>query len=102
MMIEIESAYRRLSTEDKRILFLRYAESMDYKEISNFLSLNSDDAARMRGNRAVKRLVFKLGGFRPYLDKDTPDNKSEGEDNIVEGDKPSNYSEGNETSSEEL
>jgi hypothetical protein len=56
----------------------------------------------MRGNRAVKRLVFKLGGFRPYLDKDTPDNKSEGEDNIVEGDKPSNYSERNETSSEEL
>ena len=74
-MIEIESAYRRLSTEDKRILFLRYAESMDYKEISNFLSLNSDDAARMRGNRAVKRLVIKLGGYKPFKDSDTTPSK---------------------------
>jgi hypothetical protein len=43
---------------------------MDYKEISNYLSLGSDDAARMRGNRAIKRLVNKLGGFKPYYDTD--------------------------------
>jgi hypothetical protein len=43
---------------------------MDYKEISNYLSLGSDDAARMRGNRAVKRLVNKLGGFKPFYDAD--------------------------------
>ncbi len=43
---------------------------MDYKEIANFLSLGSDDTARMRGNRAVKRLVVKLGGYRPYNDVD--------------------------------
>jgi hypothetical protein len=43
---------------------------MDYKEISNYLSLGSDDAARMRGNRAVKRLVNKLGGFKPFYDND--------------------------------
>ena len=75
---------------------------MDYKEISNFLSLNSDDAARMRGNRAVKRLVIKLGGFRPYLDKDIPDNKGEVENNIVESNESPDYEEGNETSDEEL
>ena len=82
MMIEIESAYRRLSKEDQRILFLRHAESMDYKEISNFLSLNSDDAARMRGNRAVKRLVIKLGGYRPYRDSDLSNQKQPEEDEI--------------------
>jgi hypothetical protein len=43
---------------------------MDYKDISNYLSLGSDDAARMRGNRAIKRLVNKLGGFKPFNDVD--------------------------------
>lgn len=70
MMMEIDSAYWKLSKEDRKILFFRYAESMDYKEIANFLSLGSDDTARMRGNRAVKRLVVKLGGYRPYNDID--------------------------------
>jgi hypothetical protein len=70
MMMEIDSAYWKLSKEDRKILFFRYAESMDYKEISNYLSLGSDDAARMRGNRAVKRLVNKLGGFKPFYDTD--------------------------------
>jgi DNA-directed RNA polymerase specialized sigma24 family protein len=71
MMLEIDSAYWKLSKEDRKILFFRYAESMDFKEISNFLSLGSEDAARMRGNRAIKRLVNRLGGFRPFNDVDS-------------------------------
>jgi DNA-directed RNA polymerase specialized sigma24 family protein len=70
-MLEIDSAYWKLSKEDRKILFFRYAESMDFKEISNFLSLGSEDAARMRGNRAIKRLVNRLGGFRPFNDEDS-------------------------------
>ena len=72
MMMEIDSAYWKLSKEDRKILFFRYAESMDYKEIANYLSLGSDDAARMRGSRAVKRLIIKLGGYRPHRDPDNP------------------------------
>lgn len=71
MMLEIDSAYWKLNKEDRKILFFRYAESMDFKEISNFLSLGSEDAARMRGNRAIKRLVNRLGGFRPFNDVDS-------------------------------
>ena len=85
MMMEIDSAYWKLSKEDRKILFFRYAESMDYKEISNYLSLGSDDAARMRGNRAVKRLVNKLGGFRPFSDQDAPDKVSEEPHEFVQG-----------------
>jgi DNA-directed RNA polymerase specialized sigma24 family protein len=85
MMMEIDSAYWKLSKEDRKILFFRYAESMDYKEISNYLSLGSDDAARMRGNRAVKRLVNKLGGFKPYLDYDAPEPEGEEPSEIVQG-----------------
>ena len=84
MMMEIDSAYWKLSKEDRKILFFRYAESMDYKEISNYLSLGSDDAARMRGNRAVKRLVNKLGGFKPFSDQDAPDKVTETPDEFVQ------------------
>ncbi len=75
MLLEIDSAYWKLSKEDRRVIFLRHAESSDFKEIANFLSLGTEDAARMRHKRAVKRLVNKLGGFKPYEDEDFKDAK---------------------------
>lgn len=93
MMLEIDSAYWKLSKEDRKILFFRHAESMDYKEIANFLSLGSEDAARMRGNRAVKRLVNKLGGFKPYLDKDSEEKISESPDEFVESEESAHHNE---------
>lgn len=86
MMFEIDSAYWKLSKEDRKLLFFRYAESMDFKDIANHLSLGSDDAARMRHNRAVKRLVNKLGGYRPFLDEDLPDKVGENPDDFVHQD----------------
>jgi len=70
MMIEIDRAYRKLSTEDRMVLFYRYAESMDYNDIATEMKLGSEDAARMRHNRAIKKLIVRVGGFRPWLDKD--------------------------------
>jgi DNA-directed RNA polymerase specialized sigma24 family protein len=70
MMIEIDRAYRKLSTEDRTVLFYRYAESMDYNDIATEMNLGSEDAARMRHNRAIKKLIVRVGGFRPWLDKD--------------------------------
>lgn len=70
MLLEVDSAYWKLSKEDRKILFYRHAESMDFKEIANYLSLGTEDAARMRHKRAIKRLINKLGGRKPYLDTD--------------------------------
>jgi DNA-directed RNA polymerase specialized sigma24 family protein len=70
MMIEIDKAYRKLSTEDRTVLFYRYAESMDYGDVATEMNLGSEDAARMRHNRAVKKLITRIGGFRPWSDKD--------------------------------
>jgi hypothetical protein len=70
LMLEVDSAYWKINKEDRRILFLRHAESMDFKEIANLLGLGSDDAVRMRHKRAIKRIVYKLGGFKPYIDND--------------------------------
>ena len=73
MMAEIKDAYSKLSTEDKGILFLKYANSLDYGSIATELQLTSDDAARMRHNRAIKKIINRLGGYRPFLDKDETD-----------------------------
>ena len=70
LMLEIDSAYWKINKEDRRILFLRHAESLDFKEIANVLELGTDDAVRMRHKRAIKRIVYKLGGFKPYIDND--------------------------------
>lgn len=74
MMLEIDSAYQKLSKEDRKVLFFRHAESLDFKEIANVLELFSEDAARMRHKRALNRLVKKIGGFRPYNDEDLEEN----------------------------
>ena len=79
MMAEVRAAYIKLNEEDKNILYQKYANSLTYSDIAEELALPSDDAARMRHNRAIKKLITRLGGFRPFLDHDAPDN--EGEDN---------------------
>jgi DNA-directed RNA polymerase specialized sigma24 family protein len=70
MMIEIDYAYWKLSKDDRKILFLRHAETLEYKLIADILELGSEDTARMRQRRALNRLIRRLGGFKPYNDVD--------------------------------
>lgn len=85
MMLEVDAAYWKLSKEDRKLLFFRHAESCDFREIANFLEVGTEDAARMRHKRAIKRLINKLGGYRPYNDVDSPPVPREEE---TEGDIP--------------
>ncbi len=71
MMVEIDAAYKKLSIDDKTVLFRKYAESLDFGAIANEMGLTSEDAARMRHNRALKKLVVRIGGFRPFNDSDS-------------------------------
>jgi len=82
MMAEVKAGFIKLSTEDKNILYQKHANSMTYGAIAEALELPSDDAARMRHKRAIKRLITRLGGFRAYLDVD--------EASEVGNDKPKN------------
>lgn len=81
MMAEIKVAHDTLSKEDKGILFLKYANSLDYSSIATELQLSSDDAARMRHNRAIKKIINRLGGYRPFLDRDDADDKRNDDSN---------------------
>lgn len=77
MMVEIDLGYHKLSIEDRTVLFYKYAESLDYSAIAKALELGSEDAARMRHNRAIKKLINRIGGFRPFLDYDAQLNTDE-------------------------
>jgi DNA-directed RNA polymerase specialized sigma24 family protein len=90
MMVEIKSAYSKLSTEDRSILFYKYAESLDFGSIAAEMKLPSEDAARMRHNRAIRKLITRMGGFRPWLDKDAA-NKEEAPHDNLEGDEDATY-----------
>jgi DNA-directed RNA polymerase specialized sigma24 family protein len=70
MMIEVDFGFWKLSKDDRKLLFLRYAESMDFGAIATEMELGSEDTARMRNKRAIKKLIHKIGGFKPYKDED--------------------------------
>ncbi len=70
MMIEIDAGYWKLPKDDRKLLFLRYAETMDFGDIASEMELGSEDTARMRHKRAIRKLINKIGGFKPYRDDD--------------------------------
>lgn len=72
MMIEVDFGFWKLSKDDRKLLFLRYAEAMDFGAIAQEMELGSEDTARMRNKRAIKKLIHKIGGFKPYQDLDSP------------------------------
>lgn len=45
----------RLDADERRLVYLRYAEQMGYKEIGQLLNI-SEDAAKKRGQRLVRKL----------------------------------------------
>lgn len=70
MIAELEKVCVGLSAEDKNVINLRFALGYEYPEIVKELDLNTEDAARQRVRRAVKRIINKLGGYRPFKDED--------------------------------
>lgn len=80
MMIEIDAGYWKLPKDDRKLLFLRYAETMDFGDIAKEMDLGSEDTARMRHKRAIRKLINKIGGFKPYRDDDLEDNNQQEDD----------------------
>jgi DNA-directed RNA polymerase specialized sigma24 family protein len=70
MMVEVDFGYWKLAKDDRKILFLRHAEAMEFPDIAKEMELGSEDAARMRHKRAIRKLINKIGGFKPYRDDD--------------------------------
>lgn len=89
MKAEIAKVCVGISKEDKQVLHLRFAMGYEYPEIVKILELNTEDAARQRVRRAVKRIINKLGGYRSYEDEESPSEETAietSEEDIVEQD----------------
>ena len=101
MMLEVDAGYWKLNKEDRRIIFLRFAENLDFGEIANYLELGTDSAARMRLKRAIRRLINKIGGYKPYNDIDSSDEDETKEDTIEQSNQESDKESGDNDGSEQ-
>jgi hypothetical protein len=69
MMADIDWGLDKLTVEQKSIIFLRYGDGCDNKTFAKELDI-TEDAARMRVNRAVNNLINFLGGSKPRKERD--------------------------------
>jgi DNA-directed RNA polymerase specialized sigma24 family protein len=90
MMADIERGLARLTHEQLTIIYLRFGDGCDNVTLAKELSV-SEDAARMRVNRAVNNLLNFLGGQRPRRERDYTEeqvNEQDNEDRRSDGDVP--------------
>lgn len=69
MMADIDRALKRLTQEQLSIMYLRFGDGCDNVTLAKELSI-TEDAARMRVNRAMNNLLNYLGGIRPTKERD--------------------------------
>ena len=69
MMADIERALARLTQEQLTIIYLRFGDGCDNVTLAKELAI-TEDASRMRVNRAVNNLLNFLGGTRPRKERD--------------------------------
>jgi len=69
MMADIDKALNRLTQEQLTIVYLRFGDGCDNVTLAKELDI-SEDASRMRVNRAVNNLLNFLGGTRPRKERD--------------------------------
>ena len=69
MMADIERGLARLTHEQLTIMYLRFGDACDNATLSKELDI-TEDAARMRVNRAMNNLLNYLGGRRPNKERD--------------------------------
>jgi RNA polymerase sigma factor (sigma-70 family) len=80
MMADIERALARLTHEQLTIIYLRFGDGCDNVTLAKELSV-TEDAARMRVNRAVNNLLNFLGGQRPRKERDYTEEQVDEQDN---------------------
>lgn len=69
MMADVNRGFKRLTEEQQAIIYLRFGDGCDNKTFATEMGI-SEDAARMRVNRALNNLVNILGGQKPHREND--------------------------------
>ena len=82
MVGDINRGLHKLSSEQYYVLCLRFEEGNDNATMAKELEI-SEDAARMRVNRALNNLINYLGGERPVKERDYTAGEKEDENGEV-------------------
>jgi DNA-directed RNA polymerase specialized sigma24 family protein len=77
MMADIERGIARLTQEQQTVIYLRFGDGCDIKTFAKELGI-SEDAARMRVNRALNNLINFLGGRKPIKERDYTEEEANG------------------------
>jgi RNA polymerase sigma factor (sigma-70 family) len=75
---DIEKAISKLQKEQRDMVILRYASGLELGAIASELSI-SQDAVRMRINRALKNMLNFLGGNYPRKERDYTEEEISGQ-----------------------
>jgi RNA polymerase sigma factor (sigma-70 family) len=84
MMADIDKALNRLTREQLTIVYLRFGDGCDNASLATELGI-SEDASRMRVNRAVNNLLNFLGGSRPRKERDYTEEEANEQKNADSG-----------------
>ncbi len=85
MVADIDRGLRRLTQEQLTIMYLRFGDGCDNTTLAKELDI-TEDAARMRVNRAMNNLLNYIGGARPrkerdYTEEEMNERATQGDDN---------------------
>ena len=69
MTADVDRALRKLKPEQLSIIYLRFGDGCDNSTLARELNV-TEDAARMRVNRAMNNLMNILGGSKPNRERD--------------------------------
>jgi RNA polymerase sigma factor (sigma-70 family) len=69
MVADVNRGFKRLTEEQQSLIYLRFGDGCDNKTFATEMGI-SEDAARMRVNRALNNLVNILGGQKPRRESD--------------------------------
>jgi RNA polymerase sigma factor (sigma-70 family) len=84
MVADIERGLRKLTQEQLTIMYLRFGDGCDNSTLAKELDI-TEDASRMRVNRAMNNLLNYIGGSRPRKERDyTEEEMSENENRLRE------------------
>lgn len=101
MMADIERAMFKLADDQYNIIYLRFGDGTDNSTLAGELSI-TEDAARMRVNRAMNNLLNFLGGNRPKKERDYTDAEAQEKENEKVNSQEGGEESGYERDSEDL
>jgi hypothetical protein len=75
MVADIQRGFARLDEKQMSLLYLRFGDGCDNKTFAKELDI-SEDAARMRVNRSINKLINILGGSKPRRERDSTEEEA--------------------------